>query len=94
MNTEIKLLHPPLTGPFPPDRAADPTFDLVVRELGRARERVEIFMYVWRSDETGTRIGEAGIRLATCCFLTAHLIEGHRRQVPEVRASGCSAKST
>ena len=64
MNTEIKLLHPPLTGPFPPDRAADPTFDLVVRELGRARERVEIFMYVWRSDETGTRIGEAVLEAA------------------------------
>ena len=64
MNTEITLVHPPLTGSFPPERAADPTFDLVVRELGRARESVEIFMYVWRADEAGCRVGEAVLEAA------------------------------
>ena len=64
MKTECELLHPPLTGPFPPQRVADPTFDLVVAELEKARESVEIFMYVWRSDEAGTRVGEAVLAAA------------------------------
>ena len=64
MNSRIELLHPPLTGHFPPDRAADPTFDLVVAELEKARESVEIFMYVWRADEAGTRVGEAVLAAA------------------------------
>ena len=38
----LRLIHPPLTGAFPPDCAADPTFDLVVEELARAKESVEI----------------------------------------------------
>ena len=64
MKTKCELLHPPLTGPFPPQRVADPTFDLVVAELEKARESVEIFMYVWRSDEAGTRVGEAVLAAA------------------------------
>lgn len=60
----LRLLHPPLTGTFPPERVADPTFDLVVEELGRAQESVEIFMYVWRSDEAGNRVGEAVLAAA------------------------------
>ncbi len=64
MNTTYQLLRPPLTGPFPPGRVADPTFDLVVAELEKARENVEIFMYVWRSDEVGTRVGEAVLAAA------------------------------
>ena len=64
MNTNCQLLHPPLTGSFPPERVADPTFDLVVAELEKARESVEIFMYVWRSDEAGTRVGEAVLAAA------------------------------
>jgi len=43
---------------------ADPTFDLVVEELEKARESVEIFMYVWRADEAGTRVGEAVLAAA------------------------------
>ena len=64
MNTKCQLLHPPLTASFPPERVADPTFDLVVEELEKARESVEIFMYVWRSDEAGTRVGEAVLAAA------------------------------
>ena len=64
MKTRYQLLHPPLNGPFPPERVADPTFDLVVAELEKARESVEIFMYVWRADEAGTRIGEAVLAAA------------------------------
>ena len=64
MKTRYQLLHPPLSGPFPPERVADPTFDLVVAELQKARESVEIFMYVWRADEAGTRIGEAVLAAA------------------------------
>ena len=64
MKTRYQLLHPPLNGPFPPERVADPTFDLVVAELQKARESVEIFMYVWRADEAGTRIGEAVLAAA------------------------------
>ena len=64
MKTPYQLLHPPLNGPFPPERVADPTFDLVVAELQKARESVEIFMYVWRADEAGTRIGEAVLAAA------------------------------
>ncbi len=61
---ELRLLHPPLGGSFPPERAADPTFDLVVEELGKARKSVEIFMYVWRADQTGHRVGEAVLAAA------------------------------
>ena len=64
MSESHYLLHPPFTGPFPPERAADPTFDLVVRELARARKSVEIFMYVWRADESGKRIGKAVLAAA------------------------------
>ena len=64
MKTRYQLLHPPLNGPFPPERVADPTFDLVVAELQKARESVEIFMYVWRADEAGTRTGEAVLAAA------------------------------
>ena len=64
MSESYHLLHPPLTGPFPPERVAEPTFDLVVAELEKARESVEIFMYVWRADEAGTRVGEAVLAAA------------------------------
>ncbi len=64
MKTKYQLLHPPLNGPFPPEQVADPTFDLVVTELEKARESVEIFMYVWRADEAGTRVGEAVLAAA------------------------------
>ncbi len=64
MKTRYELLHPPLNGPFPPERVADPTFDLVVAELEKARESVEIFMYVWRADEAGIRVGEAVLAAA------------------------------
>lgn len=60
----LRLLHPPLTDSFPPERVADPTFDLVVEELQKAKESVEIFMYVWRSDEVGTRVGQAVLAAA------------------------------
>ena len=62
--TTLTLLHHPLTGSFPPARAADPTFDLVVTELSRARQQVEIFMYVWRCDEAGNRIAKAVLAAA------------------------------
>lgn len=64
MSADLQLLHHPLTGPFPPERAADPTFDLVIEELGKAKKSVEIFMYVWRSDEVGNRVGEAVLATA------------------------------
>ena len=64
MSEKHHLLHPPLGGPFPPERVAEPTFDLVVRELERAQESVEIFMYVWRADESGMRVGEAVLAAA------------------------------
>lgn len=60
----LRLLHPPLDGPFPPERVAEPTFDLVVEELAKAQESVEIFMYVWRSDEAGNHVGEAVLAAA------------------------------
>lgn len=60
----LALLHPPLSGEFPPTRVADPTFDLVVEELDKAQESVEIFIYVWRSDEVGHRVGEAVLAAA------------------------------
>jgi len=61
---KLQLLHPPLTGGFPPKRAADPAFDFVLEQLARARKSVEIFMYVWRSDEIGNRVGEAVLAAA------------------------------
>ena len=64
MSEKYHLLHPPLGGPFPPERVAEPTFDLVVRELERAQKSVEIFMYVWRADESGMRVGEAVLAAA------------------------------
>ena len=64
MSEKHHLLHPPLGGPFPPERVAEPTFDLVVRELERAQESVDIFMYVWRADESGMRVGEAVLAAA------------------------------
>ena len=64
MSEHYHLLHPPLSEPFPPDRVAEPTFELIVRELKRAQESVEIFMYVWRADESGMRVGEAVLAAA------------------------------
>ena len=64
MSEHYHLLHPPLNGPFPPDRVAEPTFELIIRELERAQESVEIFMYVWRADESGMRVGEAVLAAA------------------------------
>ncbi len=64
MSEKYHLLHPPLGGPFPPERVAEPTFDLVVRELERAQKSVEVFMYVWRADESGMRVGEAVLAAA------------------------------
>ncbi|MEO1825004.1 MAG: phosphatidylserine/phosphatidylglycerophosphate/cardiolipin synthase family protein [Roseibacillus sp.] len=64
MSEKYHLLHPPLGGPFPPERVAEPTFDLVVRELEKAQKSVEIFMYVWRADESGMRVGEAVLAAA------------------------------
>ena len=64
MSEKHHLLHPPLGEPFPPERVAEPTFDLVVRELERAQKSVEIFMYVWRADESGMRVGEAVLAAA------------------------------
>lgn len=64
MSEKHHLLHPPLGGQFPPERVAEPTFDLVVRELERAQKSVEIFMYVWRADESGMRVGEAVLAAA------------------------------
>ncbi len=64
MSETCHLLHPPLSEPFPPDRVAEPTFELIVRELKRAQESVEIFMYVWRADESGMRVGEAVLAAA------------------------------
>lgn len=58
------LLHPPLTGEFPPKQVAEPTFDFVIKQLAAAQESVEIFMYVWRSDESGHRVGEAVLAAA------------------------------
>lgn len=58
------LLHPPLTGEFPPKRVADPTFDFVIEQLAAAQQSVEIFMYVWRSDQAGHRVGEAVLAAA------------------------------
>lgn len=60
----LQLLHPPLDGPFPPEQVAEPTFDLVVEELAKAQESVEIFIYVWRADDVGTRVGEAVLAAA------------------------------
>lgn len=51
----VRLLHehPPGTC------AAPPTFDAVLRLLAGARSSLEIFMYVWRSDDIGNRVGQA-----------------------------------
>jgi len=38
---------------------AEATFRRILEELRRAREAVEIFMYVWRSDEIGNQVGQA-----------------------------------
>ena len=51
---EIELLHEAREV----DGAAR-TFDVVLEEIERARESIEIHMYVWRSDEIGNRVGEA-----------------------------------
>lgn len=39
--------------------AAPPTFEAVLQQLAEARSSVEIFMYVWRNDEIGNRVGRA-----------------------------------
>ena len=36
--------------------AAPATFDLVLREIAAAKESIEIFMYVWRSDKIGNEV--------------------------------------
>ena len=64
MSENYHLLHPPLTGPFPPERVAEPTFDLIIRELDQAQKSAEIFMYVWRADESGMRVGQAVLAAA------------------------------
>ena len=64
MSEKYHLLHPPLTGPFPPERVAEPTFDLIIRELDQAQKSAEIFMYVWRADESGMRVGQAVLAAA------------------------------
>ena len=64
MSEKYHLLHPPLTGPFPPERVAEPTFDLIIRELDQVQKSAEIFMYVWRADESGMRVGQAVLAAA------------------------------
>ncbi|MBQ98283.1 MAG: hypothetical protein CMP30_09845 [Roseibacillus sp.] len=64
MSEKYHLLHPPLTGPFPPERVAEPTFDLIIRELDQVQKSAEIFMYVWRADQSGMRVGQAVLAAA------------------------------
>ena len=51
----VRLLHEPRPGTC----AAPPTFDTVLNQLATAQSTVEIFMYVWRSDDIGNRVGQA-----------------------------------
>ncbi len=54
-----ELLHEPGEA----DGAAR-TFEAVLSEIAAARSRIEIHMYVWRSDEVGNQVGEALIEAA------------------------------
>ena len=53
MSEPIRLL----ADPGNPDGAAE-TFDTVQQQIGAAEESIEIFMYVWRNDEIGNRLGQ------------------------------------
>jgi cardiolipin synthase len=44
--------------------AAPDTFDLILREIEAARESIEIFMYVWRSDNIGNEVAAAVLAAA------------------------------
>lgn len=44
--------------------AAPDTFALVLREIAAARESIEIFMYVWRSDKIGNEVAAAVLAAA------------------------------
>jgi len=59
MSEPIRLL----TDPEGLDGAA-PTFDRVEQLLGEAERSVEIFMFVWRNDEIGNRLGQAVLAAA------------------------------
>jgi len=59
MSEPIRLL----TDPSGLDGAA-PTFDRVEELLGEAERSVEIFMFVWRNDEIGNRLGKAVLAAA------------------------------
>jgi len=59
MNGSIQLLQQP-----DEHDGAAATFRRVKQQLGEARENVEIFMYVWRSDEVGNEIGRAVLAAA------------------------------
>lgn len=52
-----------LVDPANPDGAA-PTFDEVAQQIRTARHAIEIFMFVWRNDEIGNRIGRAVLEAA------------------------------
>jgi phosphatidylserine/phosphatidylglycerophosphate/cardiolipin synthase-like enzyme len=44
--------------------AAPATFDLILREIAVAKESIEIFMYVWRSDKIGNEVATAVLAAA------------------------------
>ena len=54
-----KLLHSPSE-----QDGAEETFDAVLEQIGSARRKIAIHMYVWRSDVIGNRIGEALLQAA------------------------------
>ena len=59
MSEPIRLL----VDPGNPDGAAR-TFDTVEQQIGSAEKSIEIFMYVWRNDEIGNRLGQAALEAA------------------------------
>ena len=52
-----------LVDPGNPDGAAR-TFDNVEKQFGSAEKSIEIFMYVWRNDEVGNRLGQGVLEAA------------------------------
>ena len=54
-----KLLHSPSE-----KDGAEETFNAVLEQIGAARNKIAIHMYVWRSDAIGNQIGEALLKAA------------------------------